>query len=361
MVLKFNSAGHCLITKQIGIELTQKLKGIKYPQRAKSYDIVEIGHNFKPEEYYTKIITFRDKNGNILQRNMTQKTPYETLETKKNYIKYKDTAIFEPGSYNFLLVGGRKISSITKKNGNFFAKSEEIQTFPKTESNPRVTISKIESFSTGYPAVEKENQSLYEYSKGYKKGYSLKNYIRNNDAGLFKLGDFEATFANTNDLSQDKYLPLHLYSVKQFKRIAPYMIENSEHTPPILSVKWYNKYPNPGEESISYGFFNGQVNLNKKTLNTKENIIQTTAHEKEHGYQRNEMQKPVEQHNEETRRYIQATKNYVKPEENYEEYRKNYKEVKAREAEINALNEYKDNLNKLREEFPYAPDYQFGM
>ena len=33
-----------------------------------------------------------------------------------------------------------------KKQNNFFSKSEEIQTYPKTNSNPRVTISKIESF-----------------------------------------------------------------------------------------------------------------------------------------------------------------------------------------------------------------------
>ncbi len=361
MALKFNSAGHCLITKQTGIELTKKLKGIKYPQKAKSYDIVEIGHNFNPEEYNTKIITFRDKNGGILQRNITKKTPNETLETKKNYIKYKDTAIFEPDSYNFLLVGGRKISSVTKKNGNFFAKTEEIQTVPKIEAAPRVTISKIESFSTGYPAVEKENQSCYEYTKGSKKGYSLKNYIKNNDAGLFKFGDFEAVFENMDDVSKDKNLPLYLYSVKEFKRIAPYIIENPKHTPPILSIKWYSKYPLTKDAGINYGFFNGQVNLNKSTLNTKEDIIQTVAHEKEHGYQRAEIQKPVEQHNEETRRYIQATKNYVKPEENYEEYRRNYKEVKAREAGTLALNEYKDSLNELRQEFPYSPDYQFGM
>ena len=361
MVLKFNSAGHCLITKQTGIELTQKLKGIKYPQRAKTYDVVEIGHNFKPEEYNTKIITFRDKYGEILQRNVTQKTPNETLETKKNYIKYKDTAIFEPGSYNFLLVAGRKISSVIKKNGKFFAKSEEIQTIPKTNSESRVTISKIESFSTGYPAVEKENQSLYEYSKGYKKGYSLKNYIKNNDSGLFKFGDFEANFENLSNLSADKYLPLHLYSAKQFRRIAPHIIENPEHTPPIVSVKWYNKYPSSDEDNISYGFFNGHVNLNKRTVKSKEQVIQSAAHEKEHGYQREEMRKPIEKHNEETRKYIYATKNYIKAEDNYEEYRKNYKEIKAREAGVKALNDYMDNLNNLRDEFPYAPDYQFGM
>ena len=361
MVLKFNSAGHCLITKQTGIELTKKLKGIKYPQRAKSYDVVEIGHNFNPSEYYTKIVTFRDKNGEILQRNITKKTPNETLETKKNYIKYNDTAIFEPGSYNFLLVGGRKISSVTKKNGNFFAKSEEIQTVPKTESNPRVTISKIESFSTGYPAVEKENQSCYEYTRGNKKGYSLQNYIRNNDAGLFKFGDFKATFENMNDLSKDKHLPLHLYSAKQFRYMAPYIIENPEHRPPDVAMKWYNKAPKNDEEHISYGFFNGQVNLNKRTVKSKKQVIQTTAHEKEHAYQRAEMRKPVEMHTEETKKYIYATEHYVKAEDNYEEYLKNYKEVKAREAENKALNEYKDNLNKLREEFPYAPDYQFGM
>ena len=361
MVLKFNSAGHCLISKQTGIELTQKLKGIKYPQRAKTYDVVEIGHNFNPEEYNTKIITFRDKSGEILQRNVIQKTPNETLETKKNYIKYKDTAIFEPGSYNFLLVGGRKISSVIKKNGKFFAKSEEIQTVPKTESNPRVTISKIESFSTGYPAVEKENQSCYEYTKGHKKGYSLQNYIRNNDAGLFKFGDFKAKFENMNDLSQDKHLLLHLYSAKQFRRIAPYIIENPEHTPPIVSVKWYNKYPNPNDNNISYGFFNGQVNLNKRTVKSKEQVIQSAAHEKEHGYQREEMRKPIKEHTEETKKYIYATRNYIKAEVNYEEYKKNYKEVKAREAGRKALNEYMENLNNLREEFSYAPDYQFGM
>ena len=71
MGLKFNTNGHWLISKQTGIKLTEKLKEIKYPQRAKTYDIVEIGHNFKPKS--------RHKGVNYEKNTRFEKTKYNRL------------------------------------------------------------------------------------------------------------------------------------------------------------------------------------------------------------------------------------------------------------------------------------------
>ena len=362
MVLKFNSVGHYLISRQTGIEISSKLKGIKYPQKAKTYDFVEIGHEFKPLTHNTQIITFRDKNGKIVQRNIINNKPNETIEVKKNYKYYSKTYIRNADDpLNWLGVLGRKISSVTQKNGVYVSKSEEIQTHIKKNSKPILTISKIESYSTGYPALERETQSLYEYGKGSRKGYSAQNYYRNNNSGLFKFSDYREDFENMeNILKDDKYSMLYIYPLRQFKRVAPYVIESPLHTPPLTGIKWYSKYKHPEDKTISLGYYDGDVHLNRRSLITKSDVVRTTAHEKEHAYQRYERRKPIEQHTEETKKNIEAYNNYVSADDDFEQYKANYNETKAREAGLLAIKEYKTSLDNLRSNFPYAPNYQFG-
>lgn len=363
MKLSFTPKGHCLISKQTGIQIAEKLKGIKYPQRAKSYDVVEIGHKFKPEEYNTRIITFRDKNGKIVQRNITENTPNATIDIRRNYIDYGKTLIEDPKNvYRDVEIQGRKISTVTKKDGVFFSKSEEIQTRTLNTPQPIVNISQIESTPTGYSGIEKEKQSLYEYRKGHRHGYSVENIIRNNHSGVFKLGDFKAEFENMKDSPiNDRYFLFHLYPLKHFKRVAPYTIENPAHTPPLTHIKWYNQHPEKDAETASFGFFDGDVNLNNKTLNTKIEVIKTTAHEKEHAYQKAERNKPIELHTEETKKNIDAHQNYIAPEKDFEKYKANHNEIRAKEAERNAVDEYMKSSDDLKLKFPYAADYQIGF
>ena len=61
-MVNFNTKGHCLINKLDKISVTNNVRksfketmGIKFPQRVKTYDIVELGHDFKPEINNTKI------------------------------------------------------------------------------------------------------------------------------------------------------------------------------------------------------------------------------------------------------------------------------------------------------------------
>lgn len=364
MYIRFNASGHCLITKQVGIKLTKRFKGFLYPQSAKTYDVVEIGHNFQPEKYSTKIITFRDKKGKIIQRNITEKAENEITEVKKNYKEYPLTTIEHPLKLSEQLpVYGRKISSITKKNGQYHSKSEEVQTRTKINNIPVITISKLESRPTKYSGVEYESQSLYEYCKGFKQGYSAENYIRNNHAGIFTFGEFKLKIDNMDSQSinmDNKYFLLHLYTFKQFKRVAPYVIENFEHKPPLVTVKWYNKSVQPDDKTVSCGFYNGNVNLNNKVLTTKIDVVRTSAHEKEHAYQRLERNKPVEQHTEETKKNIEAFNNYTSSDKNFDEYENNYNEQQARKAGQIAMNDYELSLENFRYEFPFAPPYQIS-
>lgn len=361
MISRFNSKGSCLINKQIGLALTKRFEGIKHPQYAKSVDIVKIGHNFNPDKNNTEIITFRDKYGKIVQRNIIEKTEGDIVEIKKNYKTLPIGEVEDPSNFmNILEVAGRKISSVIKKNGKYFSKIEEIQTTPNSSSKPLVTISKIESFAGPYPQIEIENQSIYQYSKGLKKGYTVKDIARNNDAGLFTFGDLKCSFENMKDISNDKYFLLHLYPAKNFKRIAPHIVENPQHPVTGANIHWYNKKAPKEAKTVSLGYYNGTVNLNNREINSKEQVIRTTAHEKEHMYQRIEMAKQKNESPEEIQKYIDATKNYIKPSDDFEKYSQNYKEIKANEAGELAVQDYFNSLNNLRSEFPYAPSYQFG-
>lgn len=403
MGISFNSKGHCLINKQTGIKITEniknelkQLKSIKFPQKTQSYDIVEIGHNFKPEENSTKILTFRDKKGKILQRNIISKTPESTKEIQRNYITFRPQWV----SYNdntgscSNLVRGRKISEIQKQNGYYHSKLEEIQTWTRDENGEQlVTISKIKNSPTHISSIEKEQKSLYEYSRQGKKGYSTNEYARTKFIGI-DLNDIKFNFENINPIENDKHLPLHLYSFKNFRNTAPYIIENSEHKPPMTDIYWYKKQPKNGK--ISYGYIEaGNIYLNKKAMKDRVDVVQTVAHEKEHIYQKEQRvrqnlldrleqnlavkykNKPITLRDitdietktgkkfvdstEEAKKYIEAYKNYDSSLENFEEYRNNYLELKAEEAALKAELEYYNSIINLKSIFKFAPDYQIGF
>lgn len=423
-MVNFNTKGHCLINKLDKISVTNNVRksfketmGIKFPQRVKTYDIVELGHDFKPEINNTKIFTFRDKNGEIVQRNIIDTTNKDIKTTQKSYIKQPETIIFDPldsKGDNFFDVTGRKISTITKRNGEYFEKSEVLQTrVVKDNGESVVNISKIKNSPFGIDDLEWESQSMYEYTKGHKKGYQINNYSRSKDGvdvdmlidthtdPLTKrlpddyVADWDEghfVFENMPRLSNDRYLPLHLYSFKNFKKIAPYVAEHPKHKPPLVTVKWFSQKPKNGFRRN--GFFDGDVNLNSQTLKSRTDVIRSSAHEKEHAYQAFEeyKQSVVERlktqdktkfmfgnitakdiaerealsgkpfvDTKEVQKLIDAEKSYVQAEENFEKYHANYKEKKAREAGSLAVEKYMDSCDTIKDIFPYAPDYQIGF
>lgn len=360
-----NSKGFYLINKETSKIITNQLKqdfkinhGIKFPQKSKTVDIVEISNINNPGNT-TSIVTFYDKNKKIAQRNIIENIQGQKIETQKNYKTLETSSVFDPSDpeeYRFLDVEGRKISSVTKIDGVYVSKQEEVQTHTqKPDGTHIVNISKIKASPMRFKNVELESQSMYEYSKEGKKGYTIQEtgkgkfgFSMDRDDILFE------NMENTEALGKDKYLPVHLYSFKQFKKMAPTIARHPEHIPLMTEIKWYSM--TPVDNRISYGYYDGSVHLNKKTLKDRFKVIKTAAHEKEHEHQRFASQRNTE----EGQLYREAEKNYVQPEVNFAEYKKNLKEQKAREAGRLALRDYQESADNLKSQFPYAPNYQIG-
>ena len=411
MTIRFNSKGDCLLNKQCGIsintELKHKLKelyGITFPQKVKTFDSVEIGHNYVPNDNNTKILSFRDINGKIVQRHIIKTTPNTTTHTKKNYIEMPLSWVRTENDNTRAILGinGRKISSVTKEDGRYVSKSEEIQTFCPSNLDyvPVVTISKTTN-SPFLAGLECEQKSVFEYTKQRKKGFATNEYVKTKGQGI-DVNAIEYEYTNMQPIEKDRYLPLHFYSFNNFKRMAPHIIENPEHKPPNTFIEWYSKHP---DETISYGSYvpggsnyynvNGHVRLNKKANITNADIINTTAHEKEHAYQQQQIERKkvldalknghstqyegknytledVRRYEEQTGRnfvesekeadkYIEAEEKYVQLKKDSQAYQSNYLEEMANIAGKNAEKEYQQSVKNLRSNFQYAPDYQIGL
>lgn len=402
MGLKFNSLGHCLITKETGIKITKdikqefkQLKGIKFPQKTTTYDIVEIGNDFKVLDNYTQIYTFRDKKGNIVQRNIINKTPEKIIETKRNYlerpveVKYVSNGNLTSSLFDKHMIYSRKITSVTKENKEYVYKSEEVQSWTKSCTNNEPIVCITKNFAKPFRNnMELEKQSAYEYTKQGKRGLKTTEYVRTKGGGI-DLNGIEYIYENMKPIEKDKYLPVAFYSFKQFKQMAPHIAQNPEHIPPFTYVHWYNR------PKTNLGSFNEDtIKLNHKTLTTKPEVIATSAHEKEHAYQRDQRiryrileklrngeeayynfdkltpdnlamyekrtgRKFIDSE-EEALKYIEANKNYVQPEDNYNEYYRNYLEEKARDAEVPALSEFFENIKDIKFNFKYMSGSQLS-
>ncbi len=411
MTIRFNSKGDCLLNKppamSINSELKHKLKelyGITFPQKVKTFDSVEIGHNYTPKDNNTKILSFRDINGKIVQRHIIKTTPSTTTHTKKNYIEMPLSWVSTENDNTRAILGinGRKISSVTKEDGRYVSKSEEIQTFCPSNLDcvPVVTISKTTN-SPFLAGLECEQKSVFEYTKQGKKGFATNEYVKTKGQGI-DVNAIEYEYTNMQPIENDRYLPLHFYSFNNFKRMAPHIVENPKHKPPNTFIEWYSKHP---DETISYGSYvpvgsnsynvNGHVRLNKKANITNADIINTTAHEKEHAYQQQQIERKkvldalknghstqyegknytledVRRYEEQTGRkfvdseteadkYIEAEEKYVPFKKDSKAYQSNYLEEMANVAAKNAEKEYQQSVKNLRSNFQYAPDYQIGL
>lgn len=330
---------------------------LRVPDKASCFDIVRI---LSKEGESTDIFTFRGKSkgnnvGDIIRRFFIKSNNEGRTVVERNYIPFKKTKILDPmdeEEMRMLNVFGRKISSVTKKNGKYVEKMEEIQTRTETpDGKPIVHISKIITKPNAHK--ETEWQSLYKYEKGVEpKGYSIINGTKSNKS------EFE--FRNMpEDFKSDIYFPYHLYSFKRFKKSIPNIAENPNHKAPKVDVIWYKD-----NFADMEGFYDGSVHLNERALSNRYSVVKSAAHEKEHAYQDNQVQrmlkhKKVDNVNE-TKQYKKDFENYVDSSEDFFAYRNQLIEQNARRAGSAAENSYRESSFNLKEEFPYAPDYLIG-
>lgn len=379
-----------LICKSINLPIKKNLYSgrVKPHPKAKSYDLVKLIANDKKID----ILTFRDESidgqpGKILRRYIFEKNRLGKLVTKKDYIDIKNS------NKN---ITSRKVSTITTFDNEFWNKTEEIQVYNRdAEVHPSLFISKIKSRLWGKEKIEEESQSLFEYKKGFsKKGYEVNSIIRTKDSFLNDIIEpvynFYGFYKNiAKSFKKDPYFLLHLYSFKQFKKIAPFVAASPNRSPELnFDIKWFSN--NEKTEKL-YGFFNEKINLSKKFLNNRLQIINTSAHEKEHGYQLEQaifyglkFNKPLEgivspqtllkycdYHIDnklgkiadkiEAKMFYDDFKNYISALDNEKVSSEQFVELCARVAGADAEEKYVKSAMALKMEFPFAPNYLIGF
>ena len=300
-----------------------------------------------------------------------------------------------PFSRDFLKVTGRKISSVTKLDGDFIEKSEETQTVTHRKNKPNVVhIKKLVRKMFGKNNVETETQSLYEYQKDApKKGYTVESCFKTR-LGL-SLDLFSPTYNFENfpkelakRFEKDPYFLLHLYSDKEFRKFAPACAKHPQHS---LAIEPKINWTNRKKASGSYDH-DGNIFLNRKKLNNKLKIINTAAHEKEHVFQeeqcifsaiengepyyflpiseeRFKMYEeyvkdggPYKIHSpKDTDSYWVNMQHYISSDVDLDGYKNQILERHANIAGAIAEEAYAKSSRDLKEEFLYAPDYLIGV
>lgn len=349
-------------------------KAFKSPNKAKSFSFVRVMVN----DVETDVLTFSDKRGKALKKIFI----LEDFVKERTYIPLKDTIV---SIGEGLIATGRKISTIIKQDGKYVHKEEEIQAVTTKEDNSKVVhISKIITRPTVIPKTQSETQAMYKFEKGVEpKGFIINGYFRDQygiDYNFFKpqVGFENFSEASKANFEGDDYFPLHLYSYKQFKQVAPNSIAPSKYRK--CPIKW-RKFEHPKH----LGQFTGTEILLNKKLKDRLDVIECAAHEKEHLYQQDEINllncfeklgledsctllealeqgsgKKLEETLENARIYREEAKNYIDGRDDVEGYLAQAIEKKAREAENEEGLKYMVSGIALKKEFPYAPSYMIA-
>lgn len=378
-----------LLSKSININIKQfekirnRYKSVNIPGRAAFYDLITMKNKAGKQ---IEILTFRDgKNKDIIKRYVYSISQKDIKMTERTYNKLPDTYVVkkDEGGEIVLPVKGRKISSVTKKNGQYNKKSEEIQTVTYLNDGSKVLhISQVKSKPAQLPHSEVEEQSLFEYQLNKKRrGYQIFDCTKNKDGyfaeTVFPRVKFEGFCEKTiNQLIKDPYLLLHLHSFKQFKRVAPSIAYNPEHKPKYSgSIRWFKDTATDTRGRCVNKF---DIQLNHHNIKNRYDVIECAAHEHEHCYQHEQegLYQIYEMYKErglnyddvvliddlnKAKQYRQDFLNYTGGDKDYEAYSKQFVEDEARNAGSKALSVYSASSSLLKSRFPYAPDYLVGI
>ena len=362
-------------------QLKTLCKNVHIPQSAAAYDFVQIS---RKDGAKIDVLTLKDKLGEVIKKYIVEQTNDTENVIEQFYKRLKESFVSSPDCLSDRLsVTGRKISTVKKLNGIYTGKSEEIQTVTHTDEGNIIHISKVTSspVKVSNKNLSDETLSLYEYSKFRpKKGYKINNYIKYRNGEPHREINPDYQFEGFSDVTPlmfqiDRYFPLHLYSLKQFKKNAPYVASHPSHKTVFpVKINWYNEY---GSTVSGKCFDEDKVFLNNKVINNKLDVINNSAHEKEHAYQHEQVMwysdkifKEERGANsqydmyidniEKVKQYKFNFEHYTKPEEDLFDYKNQIVEKDARKAANVAEKRFKQSAQNLKKEFPYAPDYLIG-
>lgn len=375
---KVNSKGASLLRKETSLDaLKAAQEGVIVPKNAKTYDAVRVGRNFKPEESYTDIFTFRDAGGNIVKRYTRQVDGTNIKETTKGFENiYPWEKDLDEFGDEVLEISARKVRSHVRENGKISKITEDV--FAVTdEAKPVVTHSQ-KTITRGedniYKSTNYETFLLEQRQNGTKPSYIKNEYeIDKHANGYFDLTKSEASSPELKEIAQNSYLLPYVSNTNKFAhRMSQAAIEDGNF---ILSpsVNLYKK------TSSTAGFCSADdvyINLksSKDLSMPRESLTETIGHEVGHAkwnervIRREMYQMGMDDHyirdyspaeRIKIKMYADAAKTVADPRKDFKKYYENFREVTAREEGQKAVRKYFALKNSIDNQFPYLHGFQF--
>ncbi len=377
---KVNSKGASLIRKETGLDISKAAKeGLRVPEGAKTYDAVRVGRNFKPEEFYTDVFTFRDKNGKIISRYTKKIDEQNVTETKKWFEELfpweKD--LDECGN-EIMEIQARKVRSYSRENGKISKITNEVYALTD-EQKPYLTHFRREITPAAEPHCTRTNREkilLEERRNGsspkiIENEYTVDKY----NSGSFSLKKSKTTSPELREIAQNNYFLPYISPHNKFvTRMADACVQDAKFiVDPEIAI-----YKNASNVN---GYFSndGAVNINLKSSKdlrrTRESLTETIGHEVAHAkwdekcmfydfykagidngdFLKNYSIREIPN----IERYKYSSEHYIPPYANKTLYYNQFCEKVAREEGTNAVKKYIDLEKKIKEQFSNCHGFQF--
>ena len=269
----YNKAGNRLAAKTT-LSDVHKLKGIEMPEGAVSIDLVNVEREFGKSS--SNIISFKDKDGKLIKRFRTDKTPEGVYSTESNYA-FEEYYSPKTDSTGLFL----DIRRIGKLNNELKSHTRDMVSFVKSEiekNNPiHVTHSKLKTqeFSFG----RKELQRIESWVKGDKNSmkYLETQGMRRAD-GRVQLTDIKGnTTTPIEEFTKDPYIMTRMYPKKDFAQSIKHYLADINDVP-INSINFkLKKLKNCG------GYYRPATNTVVVDSNlSKAKLVEAVGHELRH-------------------------------------------------------------------------------
>lgn len=270
----YNKAGHRLAAKTT-LSDVHKLKGIEMPEGTVSIDLAKIEREFGKSS--SNIISFKDKDGKLIKRFRTDKTPEGVYSTESNYVfgEYYSPKAASTGLF-------LDIRRTGKLNNELKSHTRDMVSFVKSEieknNQINVTHSRLDTqeFSFG---GRKELQRIESWVKGDKNSmkYLETQGVRRAD-GRVQLTDIKGnTTTPIEEFANDPYIMIRMYPNKDFAQSIKHYLADINGVP-INSINFKLKklknlagYYHPATNTVV-------VNSNS----SKANLVDTVGHEFRH-------------------------------------------------------------------------------
>ena len=379
VINKVNSKGASLLRKETGLNISEAAKeGILIPKTAHTYDAVRVGRNNNPAEHYTDVFTFRDKNGQIVNRYIKQVDGQNVKETRKGYENLCEWEKDIDGSEeNVLTILGKKVRSYTRENGKINRIQEDVFAIT-SEQKPYLTH--FQKTITPFPEIHNIRRNketiLLEQRRNKEQPKFIKNeYIVDEDInGNFNLIKSQSSSPELEKIANNThFLPYVSPDSKFAYRMSNACIKDSD----FIYQPGINLYK---EASGKQGFYCADININLKSSRdlkkTREALTDTIGHEVSHAKWEEktdlydmyingfdvygDLKKIVKPEEiSQIKKYKQSIDHYIPAKKDYKGYLNQYCERVARADGAKAVKKYDDLSRSIGEEFPNMHGFQF--